>query len=314
MKQVVSEKIQKQDTIQFLYSIQNRQSFLSRILNAYSKVNLELTSYDPAVQGSTSAAPTFADGERSKKGNLSKKSSMMRQSSIFGMDSQTTNQVSSAKYTAKMLINNEGNNVRRTRLSMPLMDNQKILQRQNTQLGRRKKIFVNQQSGSAPADLLAIYQISDQIIEKVDQYIEKIKKRKKHQSGSREDDEEEEQESNNLQEDGGSAMETIMQMVKANSQIEPIQGLILNTVNNLPVFVQLVHNTTDDSIILLFIKDFNTLKIEEVPLSEIQHLYHLRILYERYGYLNQNVVMSVNSFFTSNEFQLLIEDIMHENL
>ena len=158
---------------------------------------------------------------------------------------------------------------------MPLMNQTNILARQNTQFGRRRNVFNhNKETNYAPADLLAIYQISDQIIEKVDDHIEQIKARNIHRNDAEA----------NLKEE--SVMMTIMQMVKANSQLDPIQGLILNTVNNLPVFVQLIHNTTDDSIILLFIKDFNTLKIEEVPLVDIIHHSQLKILLERYGQLN----------------------------
>jgi hypothetical protein len=47
-------------------------------------------------------------------------------------------------------------------------------------------------------------------------------------------------------------------MVQANSQLALVHGLLLNSVNNTPVYVEMVHNTDDDSIMLLVIKDFAT--------------------------------------------------------
>ena len=42
----------------------------------------------------------------------------------------------------------------------------------------------------------------------------------------------------------------IMRMVQANSQLVKVAGLFMN-VKNRPVFVQIVHNTDDDTILLL---------------------------------------------------------------
>ena len=52
-------------------------------------------------------------------------------------------------------------------------------------------------------------------------------------------------------------------MVQANSQMLKVLGLLMN-VKNRPVFAQVVHNTDDDSIYLLYIKDFSGFKVKEV--------------------------------------------------
>ena len=80
----------------------------------------------------------------------------------------------------------------------------------------------------------------------------------------------------------------IMRMVQANSQLVKVAGLFMN-VKNVPIFVQLVHNTDDDTIILLYIKDFKKYKVKEVKLSGLDHTYY-KLLEERAGNNNANIV------------------------
>ena len=58
-------------------------------------------------------------------------------------------------------------------------------------------------------------------------------------------------------------MGLIMDMVQANSQMVKVAGLLINAKNR-PVFVQIVHNTDDDSILLLYIKDFKKFAVKEL--------------------------------------------------
>ena len=100
----------------------------------------------------------------------------------------------------------------------------------------------------------------------------------------------------------------IMRMVQANSQLVKVAGLFMN-VKNVPIFVQLVHNTDDDTIILLYIKDFKKYKVKEVKLSGLDHTYY-KLLEERAGNNNANIVGNAQTCITSCEFSVLIEEIV----
>ena len=62
-----------------------------------------------------------------------------------------------------------------------------------------------------------------------------------------------------------------MKMVSANSQLAPVHGLFVNSVNNQCIFIQLVHNTDDDSLILMLITDWNTYNCQMYNLDKISH-------------------------------------------
>ena len=103
-------------------------------------------------------------------------------------------------------------------------------------------------------------------------------------------------------------MNLIMNMVQANSQLVKVAGLFMN-VKNRPVFIQLVHNTDDDTILLLFIAEFQKFRVTEIQLSGMDHPYW-RLLEERAGYNNANIVGNAQTCITSCEFGVLIEDIV----
>ena len=100
----------------------------------------------------------------------------------------------------------------------------------------------------------------------------------------------------------------IMRMVQANSQLVKVAGLFMN-VKNMPVFIQLVHNTDDDTILLLYIKDFKKFKVKEIQLSGLDHPYY-KLLEERSGFNNSNIVGNAQTCITSCEFSVMIEEIV----
>jgi len=99
----------------------------------------------------------------------------------------------------------------------------------------------------------------------------------------------------------------IMNMVKANSQLALVHAQILEVDHFLaPIFAQLVHNTDDDSLLLLLITDFRSMEIKEI------HLGHYKsagwaLLSERYGNGNQTLVTNVNTMFLTLEFKNMLK-------
>ena len=69
-----------------------------------------------------------------------------------------------------------------------------------------------------------------------------------------------------------------------------------------------MHNTDDDSLILLLITDFRTFKIKEIKLSLIEDSIW-EMIYHRFGANNQLIVMKVNTLFSSYEFSLFLQMI-----
>ena len=77
-----------------------------------------------------------------------------------------------------------------------------------------------------------------------------------------------------------------MQMVQANSQLALVHSLLVNLMCNKAMFVQFIHNTDDDSLILILISDFIRFKIREVRLNEVDEpIWHM--IYKRFGGSNQ---------------------------
>jgi hypothetical protein len=72
----------------------------------------------------------------------------------------------------------------------------------------------------------------------------------------------------------------IMRLVQANSKVALMNCQIIDVGEH--VFVQLLHNTDDDSLSLLAIKNFFTYEITDFPLVDVS-LPDLRLLFERYG-------------------------------
>ena len=104
-------------------------------------------------------------------------------------------------------------------------------------------------------------------------------------------------------------------MVQDNSQLAPINSLAMeiDMFRSEPVLIQLIHNTDDDNLILLIIKDFNQMKIKEFAFAKLNSANRF-ILEERYGFSNQNIVQSSQTFLTSLEFRSLLKEIMLEKL
>lgn len=107
-------------------------------------------------------------------------------------------------------------------------------------------------------------------------------------------------------------MQLIMEMVSANSQLVLVHSLIINSLSNQAIFLQLVHNTDDDSLLLLYIEDFKSYQVKEIRLNQITNpLWHM--VYTRFGANNQILVMKARTFFSSYEFAHLMQLLVDED-
>ena len=73
-----------------------------------------------------------------------------------------------------------------------------------------------------------------------------------------------------------------------------------------PVFAQLVHNTDDDSLLLLIITDFKELEIKEIHLGHFKQT-SWKLLTERYGNGNAIMLSNVNTLFLTLEFKNMLK-------
>lgn len=97
-------------------------------------------------------------------------------------------------------------------------------------------------------------------------------------------------------------MQDIMQMVQDNSQLTKVSGIFMNSINNQPVFVQVVLNSDDESLILFVIKNFATLDCQCIALDKIEHRLW-KMIHARFGG-NTQICMKTNTVIMSYENQL----------
>ena len=221
------------------------------------------------------------------------------------------------------LVNNDGNTIRRPKITLALLDPVQLLERQNTNPFRKRQSFVKESSLTldkhhhhklVPPDLVQFQTFSEEIVQEIDKYLEVKRNSNKlapdvcSSPVSRATATVAKRQKSSEQEQIEMKMFLIMRMVQANSQMVKVAGLFMN-VKNRPIFVQIVHNTDDDTILLLYIDDFKKFKVKEVQLSGLDHTYY-KLLEERAGFNNANIVGNAQTFMTSCEFSVLIEEIV----
>ena len=104
-------------------------------------------------------------------------------------------------------------------------------------------------------------------------------------------------------------MQQIMRMVAENSQMTLVNGLLMNSVNNQPVFVQVVFNSDNEALSLLIIVDFTKFDIIQVDLDKVEHpLWHM--IFFRFGANNSAIIMKINTVMMSYEFHLFVQLII----
>ena len=88
-----------------------------------------------------------------------------------------------------------------------------------------------------------------------------------------------------------------------------VNGLLMNSVNNQPVFVQVIFNADTEILTLLLVIDFTKLEMMQVDLDKVDHpLWNMIFL--RFGSSNSAIVMKINTVMMSYEFHLFIQLII----
>ena len=104
-------------------------------------------------------------------------------------------------------------------------------------------------------------------------------------------------------------MQQIMRMVAENSQMTLVNGLLMNSVNNQPVFVQVVFNSDNEALSLLIVIDFTKFDIIQIDLDKVEHpLWHM--MFSRFGSNNSAIIMKINTVMMSYEFHLFVQLII----
>jgi hypothetical protein len=102
-------------------------------------------------------------------------------------------------------------------------------------------------------------------------------------------------------------MNAIMNLVRNTSKsVEVYRQLV--TIQNPVVFVQLVHDTDSDQLIMLIIRDFKTNQIEEYNFNP-KALSDLLYLTERFGHGTVRCLNNVTSIFQSFEFENILRKV-----
>lgn len=103
-------------------------------------------------------------------------------------------------------------------------------------------------------------------------------------------------------------MNVIMKLIYANSLFASVhyefyEYNILET----PIFLELIHNTDDDSLILLMITDPAHPLIHEINFSTLTDK-NLHFIMQRYGQNTESIIENVESMFRSLEFYEIIRE------
>jgi hypothetical protein len=103
-----------------------------------------------------------------------------------------------------------------------------------------------------------------------------------------------------------------MKLIYANSLFASIHSEFYEfNISETPLFLELVHNTDDDSLLVLLIQDMNSPKVLELKLNTLSD-YSWLILKERYGRTTENLLRSVESMFRSLEFYEIVKEYINK--
>jgi hypothetical protein len=74
-----------------------------------------------------------------------------------------------------------------------------------------------------------------------------------------------------------------------------------------PCYLEIVHNTDDDSLLLFFVDDPNDLTVREVKLTQdLEQNVNWQLIMQRFGFNVEQVLCNVETIFRSTEFYLII--------
>lgn len=103
-------------------------------------------------------------------------------------------------------------------------------------------------------------------------------------------------------------MSKIMKLIYANSLFSTVHCEIYEIEKDLPLYLELIHNTDDDSLLLYLIQDPVECKVMEIVLDSVKDENWL-ILKARYGVSTENIMKNVQTMFRTIEFLHLLYSI-----
>ncbi len=83
--------------------------------------------------------------------------------------------------------------------------------------------------------------------------------------------------------------------------------------NEQAIYIELVHNTDDDSLMLLMLNDVKDPQVFELNLEEFDNV-NWSLLKHRYGRSSESLLSNVETMFRSLEFFNLVKEVFTKNM
>lgn len=105
-------------------------------------------------------------------------------------------------------------------------------------------------------------------------------------------------------------MAQIMKLIYANSMYVTVHfELFIVNREDFPVYLELVHNTDDDSIILFIVQDPKELGVSEVKLDNLEN-FNWQIIKRRFGESSEHIIINIETIFRTLEFLNIIKNLI----
>ncbi len=86
--------------------------------------------------------------------------------------------------------------------------------------------------------------------------------------------------------------------------------LYIHDLNEVPAYLELVHNTDDDNLILYFVDDPSYCHVEEISFEKLASDENWLILKNRYGRNVEQLLCNIHTIFRSGEFLKIVRELI----
>ena len=109
-----------------------------------------------------------------------------------------------------------------------------------------------------------------------------------------------------------SKMQQIMKLIQANSMYMQIHGeLYIHNKDDFAAFLELVHNTDDDSLLLFIVDDPKDCYVKEVKLTkDLQEFEDWLLIEQRFGKNVEQLLCNIETIFRSTEFFNIVKHLV----
>ncbi len=83
--------------------------------------------------------------------------------------------------------------------------------------------------------------------------------------------------------------------------------------DDFPAYLEMVHNTDDDSLILFVVDDPRDCFVKEISIQELNEDQDWRIIMKRYGNNAEQIQCNIETIFRSHEFFNLIKRLINQS-